>query len=71
MQEILDGVPQVFSSVDIYVVSERCLACRKISAAEILLGTLKPSDRIVTYLSNLERSGILLCKYCIPTGYLW
>ena len=71
MQEILDGVPQVFSSVDIYVVSERCLACKKIPAAEILLDTLKPPDRIVTYLGNLERSSSLLFKYCIPDGYLW
>lgn len=50
MQEILDGVPQVFSSVDIYVVSERWLACRKIPAAEILLDTLKFLNNAVFYL---------------------
>ena len=49
----------------------RCPVYEDVHEAEILLDTLKPPDRIVTYLGNLERSGLLLCKYCIPTGYLW
>jgi hypothetical protein len=49
----------------------RCPVYEDVPEAEILLATQKPPDRIVTYLGNLERSDLLLCKYCIPTGYLW
>ena len=48
----------------------RCPVYEDVPEAEILLATQKPPDRIVTYLGNLERSGLLF-KHCILDGYLW
>ena len=48
----------------------RCPVYKNVPEVEILLDTLKPPGRIVTYLGNLERSGLLF-KHCIRDGYLW
>ncbi len=48
----------------------RCPVYKNVPEVEILLDTLKPPGRIVTYLGNLERSGLLF-KHCILDGYLW